>query len=469
MLWKRWLKRVVGAVVLVLVVRTVWLIGEREWRRAAGEKELAAAVAETEATDPDWRWEALSAKRRKPPAGKNGAEVIARIKNLVPKDADQLGNAKLWETPSSASPNARLSEADIGEVRQRVDTMRPAVELARTLRDFPEGNRELETTPDVWNTKLGDTEFTRRVSILLSWDVVLAIEDSDPARAADGLLAMLNTSRSIGDEPFLISQLIRIATRTIATRSLEWVVGQTELTPDRLAAVQDAWATDAEEPLLLYGLRGERALNDVCLSNLADGTVTPSSFNGVRDFGISFEGYAWWLYRGRIAMDRAHYHRYMTRAVEVARLPTHEQPVASRSLPPPPDEGLRIANLFLPAVEKVSTASWRSTAEARCTVVGIACERFRINHGRWPEELAEMPADILPGSVPLDPFDGQPLRYRRLDDGVVVYSIGQDGTDDRGNLLRSGPVSPGTDTGFRLWNPDQRRKLAPPPKEPDKP
>lgn len=458
MLWKRWLKRTVGAVVLVLIVRTVWLIGEREWRRAAGEKELAAAVAETEVTDPDWRWEALSAKRPKPPPGKNGAELIPRIKQLVPKDSEQPGNAKLWEAPTPASPNARLTEAEIAEVRERFDTMRPAVELARTLKDFPEGNRELEITPDVWNTKLGDTEFTRRVSLLLSWDVVLALAEGNRDRAADGLIAMLNTSRSIGDEPFLISQLIRIATRTIAARSLEWAIGQTELHPDRLASLQVVWATDAEEPLLLYGLRGERALNDICLGNFADGTVTPNSFTRIADSGISFEGYAWWLYRGRIAMDRAHYHRYMTRAAEVARLPIHEQPIAIRSLPPPPDEGFRFANLFLPAVEKVSSASWRGTAEARCIVVGLACERFRLKHGRWPKELAEIPADMLPGGVPLDPFDGKALRYKHLEDGVVIYSVGPDGADDEGNIVRSGPHGPGTDVGFRLWNPDRRRQ-----------
>ena len=36
--------------------------------------------------------------------------------------------------------------------------------------------------------------------------------------------------------------------------------------------------------------------------------------------------------------------------------------------------------------------------------------------------------------VPLDPVDGQPLRYRRNADGTfLLYSVGENGKDDGGN------------------------------------
>jgi hypothetical protein len=35
--------------------------------------------------------------------------------------------------------------------------------------------------------------------------------------------------------------------------------------------------------------------------------------------------------------------------------------------------------------------------------------------------------------LPLDPFDGQPLRYKKLPKGYVVYSNGEDGKDDGGD------------------------------------
>jgi len=61
--------------------------------------------------------------------------------------------------------------------------------------------------------------------------------------------------------------------------------------------------------------------------------------------------------------------------------------------------------------------------------------------------------------TPTDPYDGQPLRWRRFDDGLVVYSIGPDGEDNGGKLDRQNPpVTPGTDIGFRLWDAAKRRQ-----------
>jgi hypothetical protein len=128
---------------------------------------------------------------------------------------------------------------------------------------------------------------------------------------------------------------------------------------------------------------------------------------------------------------------------------------------------MRLAQLFLPAVEKCANAHWRNTAEARCAVVGIACERFRLKHSRWPETLTELCPEYL-AAVPLDPFDGNTLRYRTLPDGVVIQSVGRN-PSAHGPALTHPGLPDGTDIGFRLWNPDQRRKPASTPMEPDKP
>jgi hypothetical protein len=70
-------------------------------------------------------------------------------------------------------------------------------------------------------------------------------------------------------------------------------------------------------------------------------------------------------------------------------------------------------------------------------------------------------------AVPLDPFDGEPLRYRRFEDGIVIYSTSSDGVDNNGNLDREHPDQPGVDVGCRLWNVAKRRQ--PPRPKPPKP
>jgi len=66
--------------------------------------------------------------------------------------------------------------------------------------------------------------------------------------------------------------------------------------------------------------------------------------------------------------------------------------------------------------------------------------------------------------VPADLYDGMPLRLRRLEDGLVIYSVGPDGQDNGGHLDRKSPTNPGTDLGFRLWDVAKRRQPPVPPK-----
>jgi hypothetical protein len=488
--WKRWLKRVAGTVVLIVVVRTVWLAGEREWRRMSGEKELTVALAEADERDPDWRWEALNAKRPRPPAGKNAADRILAIKSLTPTNwgykLDLTDEGMTREPPPT---NHRFPPDQITAIRTELDRARAAVELARTLKDYPSGHREYRLAINPICTLLDQTQHTREVANLLRWDVAIAVEDGNTVQVADDLLAMLNNSRSLGDEPFLISQLVRIATRAVAARSLEWVLAHGELQEPQLAALQSAWAADAEEPLLLFGLRGERACSDVLLLRIQTGEIPIEDVIGKEEGSVrrSAVGFGLWRQRARLPRDRAYLLRWFNQAIEAARLPVHEQPRAMEALPHFDKPGARgaglggagseeendliFSRLLISSVSRVAVACWRGAAEARCAAVGLACERFRLKSGRWPKGLSELPADLLPGGVPFDPFDAKPLRYRNLDDGVVVYSVGPDGTDDGGTLARSGlQPATGTDVGFRLWNPEHRRKPplpGPPPDQPD--
>jgi hypothetical protein len=71
---------------------------------------------------------------------------------------------------------------------------------------------------------------------------------------------------------------------------------------------------------------------------------------------------------------------------------------------------------------------------AKLQVAGVALEieRWRLAHGgRAPDSLADLTPQFAP-SIPLDPFDNNPLRYKKLPQGFLVYSIGADFTDDGG-------------------------------------
>src|SRR5262249_39096223 len=80
-------------------------------------------------------------------------------------------------------------------------------------------------------------------------------------------------------------------------------------------------------------------------------------------------------------------------------------------------------------------------ARLACAVTALAAERFRLAHKdkRWPKTLDELCPAFLP-AVPIDPYTGKPLLLGRHEEGIVIYSVGEDGRDDVGDV---GPVSAG--------------------------
>ncbi len=117
---------------------------------------------------------------------------------------------------------------------------------------------------------------------------------------------------------------------------------------------------------------------------------------------------------------------------------------------------------ILNGCEKSGWAQVRGQARMRCAVAALAAERDRQEHGAWPASLEALVHGGQLKAVPADPFDGRPLRYKRLADGVLVYSVGHDRVDNDGTIDRTNPVGTGVDLGFRLYDPEARRRPAAP-------
>ncbi len=58
-------------------------------------------------------------------------------------------------------------------------------------------------------------------------------------------------------------------------------------------------------------------------------------------------------------------------------------------------------------------------------------ERYRLARGKLAEQLRELVPQYLE-QVPIDPFDGQPIRYRCTAPGYRLHSILEDGQDNGG-------------------------------------
>lgn len=77
----------------------------------------------------------------------------------------------------------------------------------------------------------------------------------------------------------------------------------------------------------------------------------------------------------------------------------------------------------------------RDRVRTQLAVCEMAVRRYQLDHDRPPDTLAELVPEYL-GSVPEDPFVGQPIVYRPDSAGPILYSVGPDGCDDGGRPIK---------------------------------
>jgi hypothetical protein len=452
-----WVFGVCATIALVLYLGR-WQVGR------VGAERLRIETARLDAAEPDWKLDAVFAERQKqaPPDARTAATEILRLAESLPDDWKKWRNSDDAMSWLGGRCDNHLRPKDTTDIARKhaADTFFLRGEAIR-LRDRPPGHFPVTLADDPIGTLLPHLDSCRQLLSLLQYDAYLAVLDKNPNRAISAARGALAVGRTIGDEPLLISQLVRIASVVLAAQTAMQVIAWGEPT-DGLAELQAELLTEAEVPYFQIGMRGERAVLDRVFRGLEDGTIPPEHWFRYAEVGQPGpEHYAAFkTYRAFIPGDHAKTLEITTKYLDAAKLPYHEQLAAMNAVPiprgPPEDFRYILTRLLLPACQKVAEAGLRARAELLAAATGVACERYRQKHGRLPQNPAELVPTFLP-AVPLNPFDGKPISYRVSADRVAVYFFWADSprkVQDLPEDFRDGP--PGAAFGYRLWNPDRR-------------
>jgi hypothetical protein len=90
-----------------------------------------------------------------------------------------------------------------------------------------------------------------------------------------------------------------------------------------------------------------------------------------------------------------------------------------------------VSKLAIPEMEATFLKAATFDALILTARVGLACRIFKSRTGAYPDSLEALVPELLKG-VPVDPFTGKPLVYRREGEGFIVYSLGSNQKDDGG-------------------------------------
>jgi ABC-type transport system involved in multi-copper enzyme maturation permease subunit len=444
------------------------------------ESQYQQVAAETDRLDPGWRQDELEARRRIVADSENAGLQVPLVPDerklrLTPPwfPGKTWPSPKLYELLKDLDPHLQLTPEQYRELKANLDAVQPALAQARKLVDFSYGRYPLEYRKNPFYTLLPFAQRNRTIAELLSYDALLRAHQGSADFALVSCRAGINAGRSLGDEPFLISQLVHVACRGLILPKVERTLAQGQASEGKLAALQKLLELEEKEPLLLRGTRSERASFDRYCEAIEEGEL---SINELRyplgePTGISLVNSFFLLIGISVQAERAALLRFSNRMVELAKLEPRDQLAQKAALQK--ERQVLLLPLGRGLLGKLERTFWfprmidsftRALALLRSSIIMLAVERYRLAHHDWPGSLEDLVPAFL-AAVPKDPYTSLPFRFRRLPDGVVIYSVGPDGQDDGGRIdrenikLKLDPATArGWDVGVRLWDVHERRQ-----------
>jgi hypothetical protein len=270
----------------------------------------------------------------------------------------------------------------------------------------------------------------RQAARLFQLQALMKAEEGKPDEAAAATADSFATARALRNEPIHISQLVRIAADNISIVTLERVLSRTPLTDKQLTELSSRIAAEDDPEPFLRGIVGERCIGESLFlsGDWQKGGVISNDPKVSSVFAVFYR------VSGMEAQDHLMYLKLMSEMVSVgagAVKDMRERPVAMDKKIMEVPKSMMITRMFVPAFTRAYEEQLKLFARLRAARAGIAVERFRVANGRLPESLDELAPKWL-DSVPTDPFDDKPIRYKKLIKGFVTYSVGPDLKDNGG-------------------------------------
>ncbi len=430
--WLKFLLMLLGFLVAVAVL--LWVIADISSRDS-----LEAEIEQLRAKG--WPTTLEELKASPIPASENAAliyeQAFAQHKMLDWAGQEFLGKLEEPEV------HGTIDEEGLAYLQAHLEENEEVLELLHQAAQMPECHFDLLRPPPVW-TAMSLLSKSRAMTRLAVFATRVAIARGRGAAALRYWQDSMAVSHALADHQVIVAELVGFACVSISLRALESLLQSDFLNE---AQLQQALAT-------LDALQGRGSLASAMQGELA---VVIASFNTrqIVPFGTAAAkrasgqpltwmdrlanvgnwGYRTWLFRPLHRYDQLYLLRFQGRLTPLCNerfdtVRAQREQLGKKAAQVPrylPFSSWRCAN-FLKILEAQAAHEAR-VASARAAV---AVEIYRKRHGEYPDTLDALVPSILP-EAPIDPFDGQPMRYIKEDGRVAVYSVGKNLRDDGGS------------------------------------
>jgi hypothetical protein len=254
---------------------------------------------------------------------------------------------------------------------------------------------------------------------------------SHTGQALKDIDVMFRLDDGLKDEPLLISQFVRLAGMSIILQSVGEGLAEHRWSETQLRVLQERLQKTDLIASMVRAWYGER---DIVTNPTFDrGNINPEGWN--------------MMPRGWVRLEQLNinlaFHDLLRPRIDLAARKinpsvNHSMDLAFKKF----SQGSRFriafiqhsifAKMLLSALSHTPQKTAFAQSEVDMAMLACALERYRLAEGHYPEELNVLAPRFI-SVLPHDIINGQPLKYRRTDNGkFILYSVGWNEKDDGG-------------------------------------
>ena len=336
---------------------------------------------------------------------------------------------------SWASAHLQEAQAFLADNEECLDLLHEAADIGYSFRplDFSQG----------YNMTLSLLSETRECAKLLRLSAQVALQQRDIDQAIKAIRAIFVLADS-AKAPVTIMTFIQSAVWQMGFQSIEDLLSHHQLAYEQIQSLETLLVPIESIECFKQSLLGERCMGLSGFQASMQDMVMLSSSNTEDRLLVPLIALRKIL--GLHARDAQSFVNVTQAHIEAASLPRHEAFIQMSTVAKEHQDKLGLlARMLTPATARMYQVELGAVAGSLCARTALAVERHRLAKGQVPDKLDQLVPIFMP-RVPLDPFNGQPLRFRRLEKGFVAYSVGKDLTDNQGEERTIGKARRGQKT-----------------------
>jgi hypothetical protein len=414
---------IVGLAVTVLLAGVVALLAPKE--PSGARRAVEAKLAELRAKGFPVTEEEIGRALPDPPPERDARLLLREAFNLRrPEDIPNFPTLPIimdGPIPARRKPIPAATMADLERFLSNSDQVLAAVPRDLVGARFSMGwTNRLTNVPTLPGTEM------RAILHCLALKALYEAERGNAARSSEALCKGFAAGRVFNGDT-LVNAMIRVACARIVCAGAEQALNRVRFTSEELRQI-DMEVKPDEIDDFRHTFMVERHFGVLTFKDMQHST------RGLRGIAanivLRFQGRRS-LYRDE---DFLSFLNFNEQQIQMHSLPLLERVRGYERLTS--NYAVNARSLTSEMVMPDWSKAMRTAAETKARLVALkaalAIERFRLaNNNRLPATLDALVPDYC-SSAPRDPFDEQPLRYKKLGRGYVVYSIGADGVDNGG-------------------------------------